>query len=81
MFLQGLSSTGDDETDRAQKFTVINQKGQADGVFQNLTANKQSPDTLTLLKVFALGSEEVAQGKVKPISEVVQRLRTKYSKP
>jgi hypothetical protein len=34
-------------------------------------------ETLALLKVLALGQQEVAAGKVKPLSDVVARLKAK----
>ena len=37
-------------------------------------------DTLALLKLLALGNQEVADGKTKPLTDVVKRLRAKHPK-
>jgi len=37
----------------------------------------QQPEILALLKLLALGNQEVAAGKVKPIADAVARLRAK----
>lgn len=34
-------------------------------------------ETLALLKILALGNQDVAAGKVKPVADVVTRLRAK----
>ncbi len=34
-------------------------------------------ETLALLKILALGNQDLAAGKVKPVSDVVARLRAK----
>ena len=40
-----------------------------------LNANAQ--ETLALLKILALGNQEIAEGKLKPVVDVVRRLLTK----
>ncbi|MGH8275849.1 MAG: antitoxin, Phd family protein, partial [Steroidobacteraceae bacterium] len=37
---------------------------------------EETQETLALLKILALGSEQVALGKVQPIGDVVKRLRS-----
>jgi hypothetical protein len=39
----------------------------------------KTKETLALLKILALGNREIEAGKVKPITEVVNRLRAKNS--
>jgi hypothetical protein len=39
------------------------------------TSYREARETLALLKILALGSQEVAAGKVKPAADVVARLR------
>ena len=56
---------------------VITQDGEAKAVLQDVASYEATQETLALLKVLALGQREVAAGKVKPLSEVVARLKAK----
>jgi len=56
---------------------VITQNGEAKAVLQDVASFEATQETLALLKVLALGNREIEQGKVKPVAEVVQRLRAK----
>jgi prevent-host-death family protein len=56
---------------------VITQNGEAKAVLQDVASYEATQETLALLKVLALGQQEVASGKVKPLSEVVARLKAK----
>lgn len=56
---------------------VITQNGEAKAVLQDVASYEATQETLALLKVLALGQQEVASGKVKPMSEVVARLKAK----
>lgn len=56
---------------------VITQNGQARAVMQDVASYEQTQETLALLKVLALGNREIEEGKVKPLAEVVARLRAK----
>jgi hypothetical protein len=38
---------------------------------------EETQETLALLKILALGNQDVAAGKVKPAADVVARLRAK----
>ena len=42
-----------------------------------LASYEATQETLALLKVLALGQQEVADGKVNPLSDVVARLKAK----
>jgi hypothetical protein len=39
------------------------------------TQIKETQETLALLKILALGNQQVAAGRVKPVAEVARRLR------
>lgn len=54
---------------------VITQNGEAKAVIQDVASYEETQETLALLKILALGNQQVAQGKVKPIAEVAKRLR------
>lgn len=57
---------------------VITQNGEAKAVLQDVASYQETQDTLALLKVLALGSQDIAAGKLKPIEDVVARLRAKH---
>ena len=56
---------------------VITQNGEAKAVLQDVVSYEATQETLALLKVLALGQQEVAAGKVKPLSDTVARLKAK----
>ena len=56
---------------------VITQNGEAKAVLQDVATYEATQETLALLKVLALGQQEVAAAKVKPLSDVVARLKAK----
>lgn len=56
---------------------VITQNGEAKAVLQDVASYEETQETLALLKILALGTQEVADGKVKPAGEVLARLRAK----
>ena len=56
---------------------VITQNGEAKAVIQDVASFEATQETLALLKVLALGNQEVEQGKAKRVAAVVQRLRAK----
>ena len=56
---------------------VITQNGEAKAVLQDVASFEETQETLALLKILALGNQEVATGKVKPAADVIARLRAK----
>lgn len=56
---------------------VITQNGEAKAVLQDVASYEATQETLALLKVLALGQQEVAASKAKPLSDVVARLKAK----
>ena len=56
---------------------VITQNGEAKAVIQDIASYQETQETLALLKILALGNREIEEGKVKPIANVVERLRSK----
>ena len=56
---------------------VITQNGEAKAVIQDIASYEQTQETLALLKILALGNKEIEAGKVKPVAQVVARLRAK----
>jgi prevent-host-death family protein len=56
---------------------VITQNGEARAVLQDVASFEETQATLALLKILALGNQDLAAGKVKPVADVVARLRAK----
>jgi len=56
---------------------VITQNGEAKAVLQDVATFEETQETLALLKILALSNQDVAAGKVKPVADVVGRLRSK----
>lgn len=56
---------------------VITQNGEAKAVIQDVASFEETQETLALLKVLALGNQEIEAGQVKPLADVVTRLRAK----
>ena len=61
-------------TDQRQPM-VITQNGEAKAVLQDVASYEQTQETLALLKILALGNQQVAQGRVKPLTDVARRIR------
>lgn len=58
---------------------VITQNGEAKAVLQDVASFEETQETLALLKILALGNQDVGAGKVKPAADVVARLRARRS--
>jgi len=56
---------------------VITQNGEAKAVLQDVASFEETQETLAMLKILALGNQEIEAGKVKPVTDVVARLRAK----
>ncbi|MBS3934919.1 MAG: type II toxin-antitoxin system Phd/YefM family antitoxin [Sulfuritalea sp.] len=56
---------------------VITQNGEAKAVLQDVASFEETQETLALLKILALGNQDIEAGRVKPAGEVLARLRAK----
>ena len=56
---------------------VITQNGEAKAVLQDVASFEDTQETLALLKILALGNQELETGQLKPVADVVARLRGK----
>ena len=56
---------------------IITQNGEAKAVIQDINSYEQTQETLALLKILALGQQQVEAGKVTPVKDVVQRIKNK----
>ena len=58
---------------------VITQNGEAKMVIQDVASYEQTQETMALLKILALGTRLIEQGRVTPAADVIRRLRSKES--
>ena len=65
-------------TDQRQPM-VITQNGEAKAVIQDVASYEQTQETLALLKILALGNQQVAQGRVRPQADAAKRVRAKLA--
>ena len=56
---------------------LITQNGQAKAVLQDVASYEETQESLALLKMLALGNQDVAEGWLKPAAQVLARLRSK----
>ena len=56
---------------------VITQNGEAKAVLVDVASFEETQETLAMLKILALGNQDVSAGKLKPVADVVARLRAK----
>ena len=65
------------ELEEQRKPLIITQNGEAKAVLQDVASYEETQETLALLKILALGSQQVERGEVTPVCEVAKRLRSK----
>jgi prevent-host-death family protein len=58
---------------------VITQNGEAKAVLQDLASFEETQETLALLKILSLGQQDIEAGRIRPVPDVVARLRAKQS--
>ena len=54
---------------------VITQNGEAKVVMLDVESYEQTQEAMALLKILALGSRQIEEGKVRPAGDVIRRLR------
>jgi prevent-host-death family protein len=54
---------------------VITQNGEAKVVMQDIETYEQTQETLAFLKILALGTRQIEEGKVQPAENMIKRLR------
>ena len=60
---------------------VITQNGEAKVVILDIESYEQTQMSMALLKILALGTRQVEEGKVQSADDVVQRLRNRRKSP
>jgi prevent-host-death family protein len=56
---------------------IITQNGEAKAVIQDVASYEETQKTLALLKLLALGNQDVEANRTRPLADVVKRLRAK----
>ena len=59
---------------------VITQNGEAAAVLQDVLSFEQTQETLALLKILALGTRDIEEGRTELASDVINRLRRRTPK-
>ncbi len=54
---------------------IITQNGEAKVVMQDIESYEQTQETMALLKILALGTRQVEEGKVQASADAVKKLR------
>ena len=54
---------------------IITQNGEAKAVMQDIDSYEQMQETVSMLKILALGSGQIEAGQVQPAADVITRLR------
>lgn len=57
---------------------IITQNGEAKVVIQDIESYESTQETLALLKILALGTRQIAEGKVQPAEDVIKRVREQH---
>ncbi len=57
---------------------IITQNGEAKAVIQGVKSYEKTQQTLALLRILALGQQQIDAGNVTPAAEAIARLRTQY---
>jgi prevent-host-death family protein len=56
---------------------IITQNGEAKVVVQDIASYEQTQETMALLKILALGTRQIEEGKVQPAADVIKHLRNR----
>jgi prevent-host-death family protein len=56
---------------------IITQNGEAKAVLQDLASYEETQETLALLKILALGNQDIEAGRTKPAIEFMESLKVK----
>lgn len=57
---------------------IITQNGEAKAVLVDYESYEQQQETLALLKILALGEQQVREGRTRPADEVFEELRQRW---
>ena len=63
-----------------QEPMIITQNGEAKVVIQDIESYEKMQQTVTLLKILAIGMRQVEEGKVLPVDNVVKSIRKRQER-
>jgi prevent-host-death family protein len=58
---------------------IVTQNGEAKAVLQDIASYERMQETMAMLKIIAMGEEDMRAGRTKPLREVVERLKAKHA--
>jgi prevent-host-death family protein len=59
---------------------IITQNGEAKAVLQDVASYEETQETLALLKLLAMGQQDVVEGRLTPFDKAMARLRADLTK-
>ena len=59
---------------------IITQNGEAKAVLQDVASFEQTQETLALLKILAIGNQDIEAGRTTPAHDVIARLKAEPGK-
>ena len=68
-----------DKLQETRQPLIITQNGEAKAVLQDLATYEATQETLALLKILALGKQQVEDGKVSSHAEVTKRIKARLN--
>lgn len=74
-YLKSHAATLVDELTAHGEPLIVTQNGKAKLVVQDIASYERTQETLALLKLIAIGRQEIAEGKGIPAAEAFKRLR------
>ncbi|MFH1149938.1 MAG: type II toxin-antitoxin system Phd/YefM family antitoxin [Actinomycetota bacterium] len=60
---------------------IITQNGEAKVVVMDIASYEESQETMALLKILALGTRQIEEGRVEPAAGVIEGIRSRHSAP
>lgn len=62
-----------------QEPLIITQNGEAKVVIQDIKSYEKTQETIAILKILSLGMNQIEEGKIQPVEDVMKRLRERRS--
>jgi prevent-host-death family protein len=56
---------------------IITQNGEAKAIIQDIKSYEQTKETMAMLKIMALGNQQIEKGKTKPSADVFNKIRSR----
>ena len=79
-YLKANSAEVLQELEAQRRPLIITQNGEAKAVMLDVASYEETQETLALLKILALGGQQIERGEMTPISDVVSRLRSRATR-